>query len=325
MGEYSLAVLDIFSNRTPFRDYFGISSISPCPRETYLNYVAFRIYHDEGKGEAPSRPRSLVMDDGHYQEAAVVSILRRAGYILSHTGKDQVTVTVGEMKTQGHPDGFIRKADGQKNWRMLEIKARNYASFKLFREQQLKAFPRIKCQIQLYMVGDNLPYDINETALYFKHKETSSGEDLIVPKDEDYSGRIIESLDDIFVRGIVPEPVEVPMCKGCKFSTLCWEGEVLDFQGLEYKPELDEVSNKWIKGKGYVTIGEELIDEARLELISSMAEGSEEMMTKTLKVLRSSYYSKRFNKALFIEETSQAEYDKYCTPSPVTSTRISLL
>ncbi len=326
MGEYSQAVLDIFSDRPPARDYFGISSVSPCPKETYLNYVAYRLYRDEGKGETPPRSRSLVMDDGHYQEAAVVNILRRAGYIITHAGKQQITVKVGESETQGHPDGFIRKPDGQNKWRLQEIKARNYTAFKLFREQGLKPFPRIKCQAQLYLASPDLPYDnINEAVVIFKHKETASMEDVIEPKDEDYSGKIIESLDDMFVRGIVPESVKIPMCQGCNFASLCWEGDILDFSGIEFNPNLKEASDKWVKGKGLMTLGEELVDEAKLELIEGMSEGSSEMMTQTLKILRSSYFSRRFNKDFFIEENSKAEYDKYCRPTPASRTSVSLL
>lgn len=326
MGEYSNAVLDLYSDRKPYRNYFGISSVSPCPKETYLNYVAFRLYHDEGVGESPSRTRSQVMDDGHYQESAVINILRRAGYIISHVGKDQVTVTVGESKIQGHPDGFIRPADGGNNWRMQEIKARNYASFKLFREQGLKAFPRIRCQVQLYLASEGLPYDnIEECAVIFKHKETALMEDTIETKDEDYSKRLIESLDDIFIREIIPESVERPMCKGCQYASLCWQGEILDFSGIEFRPELKEASEKWVQGKGYITLGEEMVEDARKELLESMGDNKEEMITDTLKVLRSSYYSRRFNKKMFIQENSEAEYDRYCIPTPVNNVRISLL
>ena len=325
MGEYSEAVLEVFSSNKPFRDYFGISSVSPCAMETYHNWMNFKTYHATGEAESIPKDRLLVMDDGHYQEVGMVNILRRAGYVLTYTGKEQATVTVGEAKISGHPDGFIRKPDGTNNRRMAEFKARSYASFISFRDEGIEAFPHIKTQVQLYLASPDLPYDdVDEVMVYFKHKETSATADVIEVKDEEYSGPIIDFLDAMFVHGRVPSPVRIPMCKGCKYSDKCWNSELLDFTGFDSKPELSYLGDKWIQGKSYEALGEKLIEEVEDEFRKVIGK-TEELFAGPVKVKQSSYPSRRFNKELYLKDHTEEEYYRYCKESFVNKMNIRLL
>ena len=325
MGEYSEAVLEVFSANRAFRNYFGISSVSPCAMETYHNWIAFKTYHATGEAEDIPKDRLLVMDDGHYQEVGIVNILRRAGYSLTYTLKEQVTVTVGEAKVPGHPDGFIKKPDGTINRRLAEFKARNYSSFMSFKEGGLDNFPHIRTQVQLYLASPDLPYDdIDEAMVYFKHKETSATADVIEVKDEEYSGPIIEFLDDMFIRGNIPVPVRIPMCKGCKFSEKCWNSELLDFTGFDSKPELGWIGDKWIQGKSYEALGEKLIEEAEDEIRKHVGK-TEEVFMGPIKVKQSSYPSRRFNKELYLKDHTEEEYDRYCKESITNKMTIRLL
>ncbi len=325
MGEYSEAVLDVFSSNKPFRDYFGISSVSPCAMETYHNWIAFKTYHATGEAEEIPKDRLLVMDDGHYQEVGIVNILRRAGFVLTYTGKEQVTVKVGKAEIPGHPDGFIKKPDGTNNRRMAEFKARNYSSFNLFKEEGIKPFPHIKCQVQLYMASPDLPYDdIDETMVYFKHKETSATEDVIEVKDEEYSGPIIESLDAMFIHGEIPKPVRIPMCKGCFKFDKCWNSELLDFTGFDSKPELGWLGDKWIQGKSYEALGEKILEEVEDEVRKHVGK-TEEVFMGPIKVKQSSYPSRRFNKELYLKDHTEEEYFRYCKESITNKMTIRLL
>ncbi len=325
MGEYREAVLDIFASRAAYRDYFGISSVSPCAMKTYHNWMAFKLYHATGEAEAIPRERYLVMDDGHYQETAIVDTLRRAGYALTYVGDNQCTVKIGKAEISGHPDGFIRRPDGTDNRRMTEFKARNYSSYILFRDEGIEAFPDIKCQVQLYLASPDLPYKgITEAAVYFKHKETALPEDRIEVKDEEFSGPIIESLDSMFIGGNVPEPKKIPMCNGCKYSDTCWEGSFIDFTGFDVKPELQASADKWIQGKSYEALGEKLLEEAIGEIKSAIGE-TEETYIGPIRVKQSSYPSSRFNKDLFLKDHTEEEYFQYCKTSQVNKLAIKLL
>ncbi len=325
MGELSNAVLDIYTNR-PLRDYFGISSISPCPRETYLNYRRFLETQETGLGPPIENRQQLLMDDGHYQEAMVLSLLRRAGYVLEYTGKAQFTVTVGRAKVPGHPDGINKGRLGLEypTPKLLEVKAMNYSRFKSIVREGLESEPKIKCQVQLYMAGEGLPYPVKECQVFCKHKETSNPEDILERKDEKYSATIIEMVDAIILDGWEPKPIRNPLCKGCRVEELCWQELELDLSGFQIV-DLPETSAKWIQGKAFVDLGTAMVDSAKEEFGEVMETGTRELMTGLLRILKSQYPKRSFNKNRFIREKGQAEYDRFCDEIIVTSLRPSIL
>jgi CRISPR/Cas system-associated exonuclease Cas4 (RecB family) len=327
MGILTNSVLDIYKDRER-RNYFGISSISTCPRETYYNFRKFQMTKS---GNVPSDmdydlQLQLLLDDGHYQESEIVDLLIRAGFGLDYVGDNQAEVTIGRSGIKGHPDGFILSGPdiNPKKPAMLEIKARNYQSFKKFQDQGLAAFPRIKAQTQLYMHGNNLPYPVEETHIIFKHKESVKLADVIEKKDPDFAMPLINQVDSIIVDGYVPEPVENPLCEGCKFTNLCWGTPIVDFSSFTYE-ELTTASEKWIQGKAYQELGETLVDQARKEFINALGKDSTELYTTSLRIKRTVFNQKRFDSKKFIAVNSQETYDSYCNQKEVEQLRINLL
>lgn len=320
------SILRMYS-RPRRRNYFGISSISPCPRETYLNYIRhLQSVNKLGDRPAPSiteeeqdeaNPQlQMLLDDGNYQEAQIVDLLRRSGYGVTYTATDpggQARVTIGQSRIPGHPDGFIHLENPSSEYHaMLEVKARNYAAFHRFEKFGLDAFPRIRCQVQLYLNSDNLPYpDITECRPLFKHKETTACKDGVEHKDPEYAKRIVENTDQIILAGWVPQPIENPLCTSCKFASLCWNGaRLVDFSGFKYSA-LPEVSQQWIKGHTYKVLGEDMMLKAEQVLEREIGD-VEEMLTEGLVVSQKNSPTRRFNRKQFIKERGEAEYNNYC-------------
>ena len=326
MGILSSSVLDIYKGKER-RNYFGVSSVSTCPRETYYNYKKFQM---ADSGQIPSDldfdlQLQLLLDDGHYQEAEIVDLLTRAGFSLDYVGDKQAELTVGRAKIKGHPDGFILAGpdiDPNKP-AMLEIKARNYQAFKKFQDQGLEGFPKIRALTQLYMHGNNLPYPVEETHVIFKHKESVKFWDVIEKKNSDFALPLIEAVDKIIVDDYVPEPVDNPLCQGCKFVNLCWGTAIVDFSEFTYE-ELTDASAKWIQGQAYQELGKTMVEEARTEFTRALGE-STELITDTLRVKKSSFQQKRFDSKKFIAVNSQETYDSYCNQIDVTQLRIKTL
>jgi CRISPR/Cas system-associated exonuclease Cas4 (RecB family) len=326
MGILTDNVLDIYKSKER-RNYFGISSISTCPRETYYNYRKFQMTN---AGEIASDmdydlQLQLLLDDGHYQESEIVDLLTRAGFGLDYVGDNQAEVTIGRSGIKGHPDGFILSGPeiNPSKPAMLEIKARNYQAFKKFQDHGLEAFPRIRAQTQLYMHGNNLPYPVEETHIIFKHKESVKLADVIEKKNSDFALPLIEQVDSIIVDGYEPQPVENPLCEGCRFSSLCWGTPTVDFSELTYA-ELSDASDKWMQGKAYQELGKALEEEARADFTKAMGESSE-LLTSSLRVRRTSFKQKRFDSKKFIATNSQSIYDSYCNQIDVTQMRIAVV
>ena len=326
MGILTDNVLDMYRGKER-RGYFGVSSISTCPRETYYNYRKFKMVQS---GEVENDLEydlqlQLLLDDGHYQEAEIVDLLTRAGFGLDYVGDNQAEVTVGRSGIKGHPDGFVLSGPQIQEDRpyMLEVKARNYQAFKKFTETGLEGFPKIKAQTQLYMHGNNLPYPVDQTMIIFKHKESVRLADVIEKKDPDFALPLIEQVDSIIVDGKVPEPVENPLCESCKFSQLCWGTPILDFSNFTYE-ELTDASQKWIQGPAFKELGEQMITDARAEFTKALGE-TNELFTESLKVKRNSFQQKRFDSKKFIGVNGQDTYDSYCNQIDVTQLRISTL
>jgi len=267
----------------------------------------------------------LLLDDGHYQESEIVDLLTRAGFGLDYVGDNQAEVTIGRAGIKGHPDGFILSGPEITKPAMLEVKARNYQSFKKFTEKGLDAFPKIRAQTQLYMHGNNLPYDVDETHIIFKHKESVKLADVIEKKNPDFALPLIETVDSIIVDGVVPEPVENPLCEGCKFTNLCWGTPTVDFTAFTYE-ELTNASDKWIQGQAYQELGKVLVEEARDEFSKALeADNSTELYTTSLRIKKTSFQQKRFDSKKFIATNTQEIYDSYCNQTDVTQLRINQL
>ncbi len=322
MGEISTAILGIFGTVADHRDYFGMSSISLCPRKTYLNYQLFKRWHETGQVEEviPAQ-RKLLMDDGHYQEAQVVDLLNRAGFRTAKTGKDQLELTVGRSGIKGHSDGLI-SSDGV-NWRLLEIKARNYQAFKEFEANGLKTFPDIRVQTQLYMASPDLPVPIDEVDVVFKHKESVTILDKRFKKDEEFAGKVIESVDSIFVDGVIPEPELTELCKGCKFETLCWTDPNIDFSGFTFE-EMSDADDKWIRGKAAEELGKILLEEARVEFLKALGD-KEELMTDSLKIRRNEFPRRTFDTKRYEKEMGEDEFNKWCNFTMVQAVKVTHL
>jgi CRISPR/Cas system-associated exonuclease Cas4 (RecB family) len=326
MGILSTSVLDIYKS-TERRNYFGVSSISTCPRETYYNYKKFQMAE---AGNIPSEldfdlQLQLLLDDGHYQESEIVDLLKRAGFGLDYVGEHQAEVKVGRSGIKGHPDGFIVSGPNIESGKpsMLEIKARNYQAFKKFQDQGLEGFPKIRAQTQLYMHGNGLPYPVEETHIIFKHKESVKLADVIEKKNSSFALPLIEVVDKIILDDFVPEPVDNPLCQGCKFVNLCWGTAIVDFSEFTYE-ELTDASSKWIQGHAYQELGKIMVEEARTEFTRALGE-STELITDSLRIKRTSFKQKRFDSKKFISVNSQETYDSYCNQIDVTQLRIRTL
>ena len=312
MGELSDSILGLYVHSED-RDYFGVSSVSSCPRETYLNYVNF-LFKDRAKKKL-SPEFKMLLKDGHHQEAIIVSLLRQALYKLEFTGKNQAEIHIGRSKTKGHPDGIIMGTI-EKDYevpRMLEVKARNYTAFSKFREQGIDGFPKMNVQIQLYMSAEDLPYSVEETHLIFKHKETTKLEDVKVKRNPKFAEKITRDLDSIIVDGQVPDPEKCELCDGCSFYRACWKADAptIDFSGLQFA-SLAEASEKWIKGKAFSNAGKIMVEEAQEAFQEAIEDDTEELITDTLKILRVSSISRRFSKDLFMEKYGEEAYNLVC-------------
>ena len=326
MGILSTGILDIYKGSEK-RQYFGVSSISTCPRETYYNYRKYKMVQS---GEVEHElehdlQMQLLLNDGHYQEAEIVDLLERAGFKLDYVGEKQAELMVGRCNIKGHPDGFI--LDGPNidpnQPAMLEVKARNYQAFKKFSDTGLKEFPKIKAQTQLYMHANNLPYPVTEAHVIFKLKESVRLADVIEKADPSFAVPLIESVDRIIEDGYVPEPVENELCAGCRFSSMCWGSPTVDFSNFAYS-DLKDASEKWMQGEAYTELGKNLKEEARAEFMHNMGDANE-LYTSSLRVKKSEFVQRRFDSKKFISINGQDAYDEYTNPVNITQVRVTPL
>jgi hypothetical protein len=174
------------------------------------------------------------------------------------------------------------------------------------------------------MHGNNLPYPVEEAHIIFKHKESVKLADVIEKKDPDFALPLINQVDSIIVDGYVPEPVENPLCEGCKFTNLCWGTPIVDFSSFTYE-ELTTASEKWIQGKAYQELGETLVDQARKEFINALGKDSTELYTTSLRIKRTVFNQKILSSKKFIAVNNQDIYDSYCNQKEVTQLRINSL
>ncbi len=315
------AIHKMYADTREERQYFGISSLSPCQMETYLNYMNHlqRVNKTKEVEQEEIEPQQLLlMDDGNYGEAQIVDLIRRSGFEVDYTGKDQATVHIGKSKIPGHPDGFVHSSKTH----LLEVKLRSKNNYQKFVEGGLKPFLRIKTQVQLYLSAEDSPYPDTETArVIFKHKESVSLKDHEEIADPEFAGKITEETDQIIQGGFTPEPILTDLCVGCRWSSHCWGGGVVNFSGFQYL-NLPEVSEKWIRGDYHATLGKILKDEAEAELLTKMDPTKEEMNTDKLRVTRTTTDTHTFNKKLFLKDHTEREWFNYTKAGTRTTVRI---
>jgi len=236
---------------------FSVTQASPCSYATYLNYH---------KLDPKERDESahLTFEDGHEQEASIVKQLARAGFAMRFTGEDQLEVKVGRSEVPGHPDGLVTPKAKEL---MLEIKAMHDYRFQTVREKGLTFEPLIYNQVQMYMPGLEQTFGIKVegTLLYCKNKNTCDPFDMFVERDDSYSKPIIEAMDEIILGNWEPKPEVCQICTTCRHSKFCWGAPVLDFTGGRVITD-QQLVEKWMQGKSYKTMGEELYEQAREQM-----------------------------------------------------------
>ena len=316
------AIHRMYTNTREERQYFGISSISPCQMETYLNYMNHlqRVNKPKEVEQEEIDPQQLqLMNDGHYGEAQIVDLIRRSGFEVDYTGEDQATVHIGKSKITGHPDGFIH-LEGKTN--LLEVKLRQRGNYQKFVEGGTKVFPRIRTQVQLYLSAKDSPYPgLSSARVTFKHKESASIKDHEEMVDPEFAAKITEETDQVIQGGFTPEPVLTDLCVGCRWSSNCWGGGVVNFSGFQYL-SLPEVEEKWIRGEYHETLGKMLKDQAEAELLTKMDPTKEELNTDRIKVTRKTTDTHTFNKKLFLKDHTEREWFDYTVAGTRTTVRV---
>lgn len=199
------------------RPYMGVSMLGhECSR--YL-WLIFRWAVIE---KFPGRMYRLFRR-GQLEELQFTDDLKRIGCIVTHTGRDQLTVSFGGW-VKGHPDGIIESGlpEAPKTPHIVEYKTHNAKSFA---ELQKKGVEEAKfrhwAQMQVYMLGKKL-----DRAFY-----------LAVNKDDDelYGERVklerpraqelVIRGEDIAVEPFLPPPLSKDptffKCKMCPCWTFC--------------------------------------------------------------------------------------------------------
>lgn len=315
----SQAVLAAYAKPRPDGIHFGqltVTGISSCAYATYINYHKL----DQQKFEGVD---TLRMKNGRYQEAEIVDDLKLAGFNLSNTGKDQLTIHVGKSQVTGRPDGLIMV---NKKWDLLEIKAMSLGVWTSVKQLGMKAVPYYLTQVQLYMASDELKDRTSRCWFYTKHKDSCRPNDLEVPQDLNYSKPIIEALDEIILgKAVISRPEEpIALCTKCRHNSFCWKEQlVVDMTGLTRK-SLREITEQWKQGKHYKDLGETLIEEARAQIIQELGEESK-ILIDDLKVTKIVQKRTEFDVQKFIDLYGAENLPKVQTVKPVPQVRITQL
>lgn len=153
-----------------FRDKLSVSGAGKCPRQQAYKHLGFEI---NGK-EIDSRAR-MVFAYGDLIEALVINLAKLSGCVLTHTGKDQmnVTVNVGNYKFVGHPDGIL--VTDKK--RLIEIKSMTDFAFNDFVRGKLS--PDYRVQFNLYLDGARL----DECVYIAVNKQSGVMHEVLYKKD----------------------------------------------------------------------------------------------------------------------------------------------
>lgn len=154
------------------RPHLGASLLGhPCERFLWLSFRWAVREHFTGR-------ELRLFERGRREEAVFVSLLQSVGVVITHTGADQVHVTLAPH-VGGSVDGIIESGlpEAPKAKHVVEFKTHNKKSFdELTKKGVYEAKRRHWCQMQCYMAGTGI-----DRALY-----------LAVCKDDDrlYSERV---------------------------------------------------------------------------------------------------------------------------------------
>lgn len=315
----SQAVMAAYTQKTKDGIHTGqltVTGVSPCPYATYLNYK----HLDDEDFDSLSRLR---MKNGRWQELEVLEDLRKAGFVVEHTGSNQLTVHIGKAPTTGRPDGLIT-VDGKKD--MLEVKAMSLAMFTNLRQKGLDSFPGYKCQVQLYLASEELKGRVDGCWLYAKHKDSCRPYDFFLERDETYTKPIIEAVDEIVLGGVeVSRPAEImPICSYCRHKKFCWKTELYDTSGIKTMTK-DEVVQMWLEGQFHLDMGKQLNEDSRALLREYLGvddvlyvEGRETL----LEVKKIISHRTSFNEAEFVKKYGAIALAELTEEAPVTQMRV---
>lgn len=300
-----LAQAVLASNSSPERDgihhgQLTVTSISPCPYSTYLNY-----HHLDDEEFDPIT--KLRMKNGKWQEMEILEDLRKAGFRLSHTGSNQLTVHVGKVPITGRPDGLITVDERED---LLEIKSMSLDMYTLFKQKGIDSFPGYKCQTQLYLASEELKNRVKGCWIYAKHKDSCRPYDIFMERDEVYTKPIIEVIDEITLgKAEIKRPSEpTPMCSRCRHRMFCWRTELLDMSGVKTLTN-KEVVQMWLEGQFHLEMGKQLNEDARVLLQEFL--GSDDVLyiedqTVLLEVKKIIQHRTKISEAKFIERYGAA-------------------
>jgi len=244
------------SSHTHTPPHLSITLVSPCYYETYINC------YDLDPRENMDPLALMRMEDGHWQENQIVENLTKAGWEMTHTGEDQMTVHVGETQIPGRPDGFIKVGN---RWDQLEIKAVNENRYHHMVRKGIEG--RIRCQIQLCMSSrEEREMGIERTWVYMKHKDSCTPYD-IEEKYDPYCSRPVMEAADRIMEGWKPKKEENDLCASCGHKVFCWQPDIiLDLGGISSRDGLEKYVDMWKQGKNHKRRGEELVKEAKAVL-----------------------------------------------------------
>ena len=242
--------------------HLSITRISPCPYETYLEA------HDLDPRENSDPLALMRMEDGHWQKKQIVENLMKAGWDLTYTGDDQMTVHVGRTEIPGRPDGLISVGG---KWDQLEIKAVNEDRYYHMKRHGIEG--RIRCQIQLCMSSrEERELGIEQTWVYVKHKDSCTPYDFEEKYDSEYVKPIIETADMI-MEGWKPQKQENDLCASCGHKVFCWQPDIiLDLGGISSRDGMKEYVDMWKEGKDRERRGKEMVKEAKAVLDDTVGE-----------------------------------------------------
>ena len=203
-------------NETP-RPYMGISMLGhECPRYLWLMFRwAVR--------ERFSGRMLRLFARGQREEESFADDLKRIGCIVTHTGRDQLTVSFGGW-VKGHPDGIIECGlpEAPKTPHVVEFKTHNDKSFEELKKKGVRdAKPMHWTQMQVYMLGRKL-----DRALYLavnKNNDELYAERVKLERAE--AQDMVRRGEDIAVDPFMPMPLSKDAtffkCKMCPCWTFC--------------------------------------------------------------------------------------------------------
>ena len=247
LAEAVIAAAEMELRGDPSERYLRPSGMSECPVRTYRSWK-------EDREPTPGR-NLLLMNDGHYQETEMIDDLERAGFKITDR---QLEVNIGGVMT-GHLDGILH-LDGKQH--LLDCKAMNMRRYTAFKSGGFSAEPGIRVQMNLYLASDELQArNINTGIVYCKHKDTCRPYDFWFKHEKTFSASLIHQAKRLS-EGWIPEPVSIPRCSDCFRSQECWSKTIIDLSKVG-SSSIPELVQQWKKGKFHLTLGKELVEEAR--------------------------------------------------------------